>query len=222
MGSNSPSNLREAFEKVILIMFIRIKISLLLLLLVLAVSIIGCAKKDASIEALYLMPVGGMPPVMAVGESSVFETEELRVSLSQVKKPGEAGSNMIDGLLEDGYIIFWMEIRNNSGERVIYNPSLTALRDSRNGYRKPLDYTSLYRIASRLGKESVRSLKAEVGGRFYDSNERLSSGGSVTKLLIFRPLPGGAKKARVVIKELYVGTSTMRVDFPFVFRELAE
>ncbi len=201
-------------------MFLRIKIPLLLLLVVSAVSIIGCANRGEEKGTLYLMPAGGKAPVTAVGESSVFDTEELRVSLRQVKKPGEAGSNMIDGLLETGYIVFWMEIRNDSGELLIYNPSLTALRDSRNGYRKPLDYTALYSIATKRGKDAVRSLKAEVGGRFYDRNERLSSGGSVTKLLIFKALPGGAKRARVVIKELYVGTATMRIDFPFVFREV--
>ena len=108
-----------------------------------------------------------------------------------------------------------MEIKNLSEERLIYNPSRTALMDNAMGYKKPLDYTDLYMLERDTGADLIQGLK----GRFYDLDVTLFPGEGVSRFLIFRPIDEGGTKAVLVLRAVYIGMDTVDIKLPFVIRE---
>lgn len=94
----------------------------------------------------------------------------------------------------------------------MYNTSYTVLTSDALDYKKPLDFTDLYDITGGTGR--LASLK----GKFYDLNTTIAPGERTSRLLIFRPLSEEAEDAEVVIKDLYIGTKTRDLSFPFTFK----
>ncbi len=138
----------------------------------------------------------------------------IRASVRHMRKDEAApGGAFIAGLLDKGYVIFNLTIENISGSKIIYNPAYTVLTNDSLDYRKPLDFTDLYDITG--NEQEVSALK----GKFYDVNVTIHPGDATSRLLIFRPMSGKAAKAEVAIKEIYIGTSTESISFPFEFRE---
>ena len=108
--------------------------------------------------------------------------------------------------------MFKLTIENKSEGSVMYNTAYTVLTSDSGDYRKPLDFTDLYDISS--DDNSLAGLK----GKFYDLNATVATGERTSRLLIFKPLSDEAEKAAVAIKEIYIGTSTRALSFPFTFK----
>lgn len=147
----------------------------------------------------------------------VYEDKSVRVVISP---PGE-GVNAQEGsfteeLTKKGYVLVRMDIENLSGKKIYYNPSLTTFTDDSMSYRKPLDYTDFFEIV-REDPQMEKRLSAEKAG-FYDTAANIPSGASVSKSLVFAPISKDAWSAEVQIKDLYVGTDTMSLRFPFKVR----
>jgi hypothetical protein len=156
----------------------------------------------------------------------VFEDGVIRVSVRQVTieefKPGDF-PQMLNSLIKKGYVLINLEMRNYSGERLIYDPVHTSLTDDSMDFRRPLDYTDLYDIIVAEGESgaadpaagSVEKALSPLKGKFYDLAVTLQPGQRVSRLLIFRPLAEGGEKADLTVRDIYVGTKSVDLSFPF-------
>lgn len=189
---------------------IRTRLTAVCILCFLVLSACGHARPGTGMY-LYPSPAAEQEGYATDGRSAVFESDAVKISVRQTRKD-EAHGPFIAGLLEKDYVIFNLSVENKSAHSIIYNPAYTVLATDSLDYRKPLDFTDLYDIT---GSEQELS---DLKGRFYDLNVTLKPGEKTSRLLIFRPVSREAAKAGVAIKEIYVGTTTERFSFPFVFR----
>ncbi len=165
--------------------------------------------------ALRLQPAEKGPEgYLKTGLEGVFQNKSLRVAASIIKDT-EGGPGLIGELLGKKYVVIRLDIENRSSAKVIYNPTHTVLTNDALDYRKPLDYTDLYDIKGSSGEREL----AQLRGRFYDLTVTLLPGERSSRLLIFEPMSKGVKKAELSIKEIYIGTDTIRVSFPFEAKE---
>lgn len=183
-------------------------------LLICALALAACSSAPVARTALYPSYNAEQEGYTVNGRSIVFESESIKASIRHLRKDEEApGGPFIAGLLDKGYVIFNLAIENTSSSTIMYNPAYTVLTNDSLDYRKPLDFTDLYDITG--NERELYSLK----GKFYDVNVMILPGQTASRLLIFRPVSGKAAKAEVAIKEIYIGTDTESMRFPFEFRE---
>ncbi len=123
-------------------------------------------------------------------------------------------------LPEYGFTLFRMEIYNNSEDNVIYNPAFTALLDRRMEYSKPMDYTDMYDLLR--ARVDAGTILSQVEGRFYDLAVTVKPGENVSRLLIFRRFEEERGRAELRLEEVYVGTNTISMVFPFVLKPSVE
>lgn len=186
------------------------------LLFILFVLVSACASRPTG--PLVLMPEGkAQEGYSSVERQWVFEHRAVFVKAGRLTKTDpRPASGLIDMLLDRGYTVMRMEIKNGSKARVIFNPSLTALMDDSMGYFKPLDYTDIYEMAGE-DPEKTGFLK-DVRRLSYDLTATVGPGETSSKLLIFRPLSRNAGAAELIIKDLYIGTDALNLRFPFVLK----
>lgn len=186
------------------------------LLFILLVLVSACASRPRG--PLVLMPEGKAEQgYSSVERQWVFEYKSVFVKTGRLTKADSLpASGLIDMLLDSGYTVMRMEIKNGSKARVIFNPSLTALMDDSMGYFKPLDYTDIYEMAGE-DPEKTGFLK-DVRRLFYDLTATVEPGETSSKLLIFRPLSRNAGAAELIIKDLYIGTDALNLRFPFALK----
>lgn len=149
-----------------------------------------------------------------------FENKSVRIAVKALKQgENETGVTLIDDLMDDNYVLLRMDIENHAASKlkVIYNPAYTVFTDDSMDYRKPLDYTDLYDLAK--DETEMETGVRKLRGRFYDLALTLAPGESVSKLLIFSPISENSRNAELVIGELYIGTKTIKVSFPFVLKK---
>jgi hypothetical protein len=182
----------------------------------------GCGAGKEIRGPLFLEPAP--PPVNTEGfkvspDGEInFEALSVKFILKPLRSVRESDPKLIQALVADGFIIIDMEIINmNENGKVMFNPSMSALRDNRSGYKKPLEYTALYQVAMR--KRMERTLNRELKGRFFDTNEIVRAGKKINKFLIFTPYTGKGKKANLILQEVYIGNETIRITFPFLLTE---
>jgi len=149
-------------------------------------------------------------------EEGVFENSSLRVAVRHVKASECEDSPLLKDLSDKKYVILSVAIENKSKLKAIYNPSMTVLTDDSMDYKKPLDYTDLYDAA--VGNSGLESGLSEMKGRFYDLNLTLQPGEKTTRFLIFEPLSKNAARADLAINEIYLGTDTLSLRFPFLLK----
>ena len=156
----------------------------------------------------------------------VFENRSIRVAVKKIGESDEGSTQEIIALLlKKDYLIFRMEIENTSTKyRAIYNPSFTTFAGDDMSHSAPIDYTELYEIAENAwekeekdGARKPLSMKG-LKGLFYDLSTTVPPGGKTSKLLIFKPVSKDCKKAALALSEFYIGTDTISVVFPFVFK----
>lgn len=144
----------------------------------------------------------------------VYEDSSVRVAVSlPVEGASADGTSFSAELAKKGYVLVRMEIENLSGKNIYYNPSLTTLVDDSMDYKKPLDYTDFFEI-TRDDPKMERKLAAEKS-RFYDTAANLPPGSTVSKSLAFPPIAKDAWSAELMVKDLYIGTDTVNLRFPF-------
>ncbi len=154
-----------------------------------------------------------------VAGTGVLKNRDYSISVKQVREGSELGQpKLVNDLIKREYVVLRIEIENRSGKKMIFNPVHTALTTDAFDYKKPLEYTDFYELSS--GKnDSVREREAQaMKGRFYDLTLTLMSGDKTSRVLIFPPLSKNSEKADLLIKDLYVGTDTTELYFPFVLK----
>ncbi|MBI5344173.1 MAG: hypothetical protein HZB83_02365 [Deltaproteobacteria bacterium] len=176
----------------------------------------GCAAGPSG--PLYLRPAGETREGYEHKDNGwVFQAKAVKVSARQITKAEKEDIGLLAVyLLNKGHLLIRMDIENAGKGKVIYNPALTALIDNEVNYRKPLDYTDFFSMAAN-NEELEKSLR-DVRAGFYDLSFTLHPGERTSRILAFKGLSATAKTAELIIKELYIGTDTVRLLFPFQFR----
>ena len=146
----------------------------------------------------------------------VYEDKSVRVLVSPPGEELAQEGSFAAELAKKGYVLVRVDIENLSGKKIYYNPSLTTLTDDSMSYRKPLDYTDFFEM-TREDPRMEKRLAAEKN-RFYDTAANVPAGSSVSKSLVFAPLSKNAWSAEVQIKDIYIGTDTISLRFPFKVR----
>ncbi len=165
----------------------------------------------------YLVPTYGVSKdYKALGSRATFEKDNLVISLKTLSPDDGVKGETLSALKENHYIFMELTFMNKSEKRVTYNTSFTSLQGAQFDYRKPLNFTDLYSIvvgkAHDLSKE--KDLK-KLKDKYYDHMTRIPPKESVTKYLIFRPNEKETTKAVLIMGEIYMGTKTLSVVFPF-------
>ena len=149
----------------------------------------------------------------------VFKDDNINIRVFHVRAggggPDARVSILVDELHEREYLLLRVVIRNDSDFDIIYNPALTTFKDGVLGYKKPLDYTDLYGI---FAKDAARGDLRDYSKLFYDLSATIRPGERSSKLLAFKPTDKGARKGKLVIKNLYVDKGIIDVSFPFILR----
>ncbi len=178
----------------------------------------GCAAPKGK---AYLFPDGDRLKGMYHKEGTeedVFENNSIRIAVRHIKASGYEGSPLLKNLLDKEFVILSASIENRSKLKTIYNPSMTVLTDDSLDYRKPLDYTDLYEAAT--GNSALESGLEAIKGKFYDLALTLQPGEKTSRLLIFEPLSKDAGKAELAMNDIYIGTDTVSLRFPFILKSL--
>ncbi len=155
------------------------------------------------------------------GERAFFVNNEIRVSVEEARSTGNGNdSTAFEWLHEREFILIKMEIINRSSSKKIrYEPAITALMDSHMGYSKPLDYTRLYEMA--MKDEVLDKGFRDFKNSFYDLGVTVMPLQTVSRYLIFKPISKEAKRAELVIKNIYTGMETIDLRFQFELSEAA-
>lgn len=177
--------------------------------------IAGCTPVPKS--PMHLFPdEKGQEGYYRLKDSGVFESKAVKISVSLLEKTNPGIDPMVSALLDKDFVVVRMDIVNYSPVRAMYNPAYTALMSDSFDYRKPLDYTDIYDMTANI--PGFENGIAKLKGKFYDLNETVNPGEKSSKLLIFKPLSKDIKTAELSIKEVYIGTETIRLTFPFVLK----
>lgn len=113
-----------------------------------------------------------------------------------------------------GHLVFAVEIDNQSGSDVLYQPGQGRLVTDRTDAKFPMDYTMLYRLLA--GHPGGAPPLEEVEKAVYSRAMTIRSGGSVRKLLVFEgPRDGKFKKLEVRVGALQVAEQELDPRFHF-------
>ncbi|MBE9528556.1 MAG: hypothetical protein IME99_04900 [Proteobacteria bacterium] len=146
------------------------------------------------------------------GDRMRFENSDVTVTVEEARDAD--GTAAFDVLREREFVLLKMSISNrNSRQKVRYDPVITALRDSTMGYSKPLDYPTLYEIG--MSDRALERGLVDFRRSFYDLGITVPPLQTVTRYLIFWPVSKGAKRAQLVIKNLYAGEEIIDLTFAF-------
>ncbi|MBI5587778.1 MAG: hypothetical protein HY889_05365 [Deltaproteobacteria bacterium] len=151
--------------------------------------------------------------------TGVLENRSYRISVKHILPGDELDQpDILMDLIKRGYVVLRMKIENRSGKKITFNPVHTALTTDAFDYKKPLEYTDFYELAGDKDDRTRQRKAGAMKGLFYDLTLTLLPGGKTSKLLIFPPLSNNVNKADLLVKDLYVGTDTEELYFPFVAR----
>lgn len=191
--------------------------TLALVMLAAIVIVSGCASDQP--KSLYLSAGDAQyPGYTKKDREAVFENQLIRLKATPLLA-GEFThqSQILNDLAAKDFIIIRVEIENLSPQsKLIFNPTYLALMTDSMDYYKPLDYTDLYDIVKE--KDETGSSLRVLKGKFYDLTVTLTPGKSVSKLLIFKPLPEDADTAELMIKNIYIGKDDLSFALPFVVK----
>lgn len=151
------------------------------------------------------------------GRNWVFDNKSIIITVHHVGPLDPVRSPLLEELAKNNYVLLEVAIENKGKTKSMFNPALAALDSDEMDYRKPLDFTDFYEMF----KESpeMKSKLASVKERFYDLTVTLQPGEKTTRILVFSPLSKEARSAELLIKNLYIGTDTINIRFPFRFKE---
>ncbi len=190
--------------------------AMVLAFLILAGLVSGCAHHGAESPAFLYPGQYALEGYSTEGDSVVYEDSLIRITARQIRKKSALASSLASELFDKGFVLVKMEITNKSMHRVLYDPALTSLRDSKMGYFKPLDFTDLYMM--KIEKKGITSSLDGAGDVFYDLAERLAPKAASSKLLVFPALTEKADEAELVVKSIYIGKDIMDLTFNFIIK----
>ncbi|MFQ5428216.1 MAG: hypothetical protein ACE5EZ_04455 [Thermodesulfobacteriota bacterium] len=175
----------------------------------------GCAHHDG-VETFLYPGQYALEGYATEDDAVVFEDSSIKITARQIKDGSTLESKIAAELLEEGFVLLRVEIKNKSRQRALYDPALTSLRDSKMGYFKSLDFTDLYMLKVK-NKGVTASLKGS-GDIFYDLAERVAPGEASSKILVFPALTENIDEAELVMKSIYIGKDILDLTFNFVLR----
>ncbi|MFQ5442122.1 MAG: hypothetical protein ACE5EB_05275 [Thermodesulfobacteriota bacterium] len=189
-----------------------VRLALLFLALLIAA---GCVPKYKG--PLLLYPGQTDSKGYSIDDNSlIFDNDDVKITVTQVTSADESKSFLVDDLIDLKYLLIRVEIENRTRYKILFNPALASLRDSKAGYKKPLDYTDFYqKSATEKGFPEDISDMSKI---FYDLTAEIPSGKKRSKILVFDQIEEGADEAELVIKNLYLGRNSMDLTFPFILK----
>ncbi len=181
----------------------------------------GCADWNKHAKVL-LYPAAegkGLYGYHVYAGAGTIESSDYKLIVKQVRPGDELGEpRMVTDLLERRYIVLMFVIENRSDKKITFTPARTALTTDEFDYKKPLEYPDFYELSEGKNDRAKERDAGEMKGRFYDSTLTVLPGGKTSRMLIYPPLIGSSKKADLLIKDLYIGTDTVEIYFPFVIK----
>jgi len=184
-------------------------------ILILMGLISGCAHHEAVTGFLYPGQYA-LEGYSTDGDAVVYEDNIIKIRARQIRKKSSLTSPLAKELFDAGYVLVKMKITNKSRNRLLYDPAITSLRDSKAGYFKPLDFTDLYMM--KLDKKGITASLTGAEDVFYDLAERLAPHEVSSKLLVFHALTEKADEAELVMKSIYVGADILDLTFNFLIK----
>lgn len=146
------------------------------------------------------------------GDQLRFENRDVTVTVAETRDPD--GTAAFDLLRAREFVLLKMSITNRSSrQKIHYDPVITSLRYRAMGYSKPIDYPTLYEIA--MSDRALERGLADFRRSFYDLGITVQPRETVTRYLIFRPVSKHAKRAYLVIQNLYTGEEIIDLTFTF-------
>jgi hypothetical protein len=114
------------------------------------------------------------------------------------------------------YLVFVLQMTNNSAEDVTFNPTQSRLSSEKGDMEFALDYTAVYERLRLLG--DTRHEMDDVAKVLFDRVVTLRPGGSARKLLAFEA-PREDRYRTLELRLVEVNIGTAGVDFVFPFRK---
>jgi len=195
------------------------KNAIALLLLIVTGLVYGCSHVEPATAYLYPGQYA-IEGYSAEGEAVIYEDSSIKITARQIRKKTSLVSPLSRELFNKGFVLVKMDITNKSIHRVLYDPALTSLRDSKMGYFKPLDFTDIYMM--KIGKKKITSPLDGAGEVFYDLAERLAPKEVSSKILVFHALTEKANEAELVMKSIYIGKEILDLTFNFIIKPEGE
>ena len=181
----------------------------------------GCANWNKNARVL-LYPAAeekGLYGYHVYAGAGSLETKDYKLIVKQVRPGDELGEpRIVTDLLERRYIVLMFAIENRSANKITFNPARTALTTDEFDYQKPLEYPDFYELSEGKNDRAKERDAGEMKGRFYDSTLTVVPGEKTSRMLIYPPLTGSSEKADLLIKDLYIGTDTEEIYFPFAIK----
>ncbi len=194
-----------------------------LLVLILLPAADAQAKKDR----IYRISGSGQDEKGKPVPTEVLSTAQSGVRISirylDALKAGEAMASVIGGTAgifhertatSRGHLVFALQIENESGFDLLFEPGQGRLITNRSDAEFPLDYTGLYDLLRTLpgGAPDLDEIEKAV----YSRAATIRSGGSVRKLLVFDgPRDERFKKLEIRIGVIHTPEGEIDAKFPF-------
>ncbi len=125
--------------------------------------------------------------------------------------PGRTGEKENE---RPGYLVFVLQITNNSTERLEFNPGQVRLATEKGDMKFALDYSAIYERMQAAGPDAPDM--NEMSKVVFERTITIVQGGSARKLLVFdAPRDDKYKTLAVRVLELNVGTEGVDLIFPF-------
>lgn len=147
-------------------------------------------------------------------EVAPLEHEE-RAAFIRTIKPGAGDPFATPAGRTERYHAFRVAFENDSGLAVIFQPGNVVLVTDRNTHQFPIDTPDLYLAAARAGAGDPQAMMDKAAAFIFDSSTRIPSGGRLSRLLVFGPLPEKWKEFRLDFSFLQIGTETRSLSFAF-------
>ena len=201
---------------------------LLAVLILLAASPVATARKKPP-PPYRIVPgpyVKNAPPPAEQPAPSRFVLKGLTVVLEYLQPP--ARFEFIEGIdpkLGDPFgvapgqpqrfLAFRVTFQNASSGDVVFQPGNVILATDRKEHRFPVDLTDMYRIASIRKVKNPEDAMNRIAPIIFDSSTVIRQGDEMTRLLVFRQVPGKWKEFGLHFSFIQIDSETHTLSFSF-------
>jgi hypothetical protein len=113
------------------------------------------------------------------------------------------------------YHAFRITFENDSAKDVLFQPGNVLLMTAPTEQQRPLDLTDLYRVAARSETADPDAAMERAARLIFDSSTTIPKGRTLSRLVVFGPLPRKWKELRLLFSFLQIGSETHSLSFTF-------
>jgi hypothetical protein len=186
-----------------------------------------CGASGKEYEARVAPPARLEAPCRLEGSTVVYETAALAAAARLLPPSDEAAFMKLRTGKEwrlfshdDGSSPFWvfvLTLKNRSKETLYFNPGYASLQCKRRGGWNSLEITDLMRFFRERAPGQAAELQPVLEEILWSGAVSISPGGSMSKILVFRPFPAKPKDRAMTLEcsWLTLGQESMHLVFPF-------